>query len=75
MQSFVHTSHPARVIFCFGTLPRALPRIVADPADREARSDALHGAWLCGTCLGAAGMALHQALRPAGSGALIPRYP
>jgi alcohol dehydrogenase class IV len=43
-------------------LARALPRIVAEPGDREARSDALYGAWLCGACLGAVGMALHHKL-------------
>ena len=45
-----------------GALHRALPRIAADPADREARSDALYGAWLCGMCLGAVGMSLHHKL-------------
>jgi len=43
-------------------LARALPRIVKDPGDRDARSDALFGAWACGTCLGAVGMALHHKL-------------
>ncbi len=43
-------------------LARALPRIAADPRDREARSDALYGAWACGTCLGSVGMALHHKL-------------
>jgi len=43
-------------------LVRALPLIVADPTDRAARSDALYGAWLCGTCLGAVGMSLHHKL-------------
>jgi maleylacetate reductase len=43
-------------------LARALPRISDDPRDREARSDALYGAWLCGTCLGTVGMALHHKL-------------
>jgi len=43
-------------------LARALPIIVAHPQDREARSDALYGAWLCGTCLGAVGMSLHHKL-------------
>ena len=38
------------------------PRIAADPADGVARSDALYGAWLCGTTLGAVGMALHHKL-------------
>jgi alcohol dehydrogenase class IV len=43
-------------------LARALPVIVSDPSDRSARSDALYGAWLCGACLGAVGMALHHKL-------------
>ncbi len=43
-------------------LASALPRIAADPADREARTDALYGSWLCGICLAAAGMALHHKL-------------
>lgn len=41
---------------------RALPRIVADPKDVEARGDALYGAWLCGIVLGSVGMALHHKL-------------
>ena len=44
------------------SLARALPGIVDDPQDREARADALYGAWLCGACLGAVGMALHHKL-------------
>lgn len=40
----------------------ALPGIVANPADLGARSDALYGSWLCGTVLGAVGMALHHKL-------------
>jgi alcohol dehydrogenase class IV len=32
------------------------------PSDGAARHDALYGAWLCGTCLGAVGMALHHKL-------------
>jgi maleylacetate reductase len=43
-------------------LGRALPRIVSDAADRDARSDALFGAWACGSCLGAVGMSLHHKL-------------
>jgi alcohol dehydrogenase class IV len=41
---------------------RSLPKIVAAPQDREARADALYGAWLCGICLGSVGMALHHKL-------------
>ncbi len=44
------------------TLVSALPAIVADPGDRDARADALYGAWLGGTCLGSVGMALHHKL-------------
>ena len=43
-------------------IARALPAIVADPGDKGARSDALYGAWACGTCLGAVGMSLHHTL-------------
>ncbi len=43
-------------------IARALPIIVANPQDPSARRDALYGAWLCGVCLGAAGMALHHKL-------------
>src|SRR5437660_9063808 len=44
------------------TLAHALPRICVEPDDRAARTDALHGAWLSGICLGAVGMALHHQL-------------
>jgi maleylacetate reductase len=40
----------------------ALPSIVTDPRNLEARSRALYGAWLCGTVLGSVGMALHHKL-------------
>ncbi len=43
-------------------LARGLPRIMRDPRDLEAKSDALYGAWLAGTCLGQVGMALHHKL-------------
>jgi maleylacetate reductase len=45
-----------------GTLAHALPKICAQPGDKAARTDALYGAWLCGVCLGAVGMALHHKL-------------
>lgn len=41
-------------------LIRSLPAIVVEPGRRAARSDALYGAWACGTCLGTVGMALHH---------------
>ncbi len=41
---------------------RSLPAIRRNPADLQARGDALYGAWLCGTVLGHVGMALHHKL-------------
>src|SRR5690606_21227475 len=43
-------------------LGQSLPAVVANPQNREARSRAQYGAWLCGICLGSAGMALHHKL-------------
>jgi len=43
-------------------LGRALPAIRKNAGDLDARSDALYGAWLCGTVLGHVGMALHHKL-------------
>ncbi|KAL1849386.1 hypothetical protein Daus18300_013268 [Diaporthe australafricana] len=43
-------------------LASSLPAIVANPSDPDARSKALYGAWLCGTCLGSVGMSLHHKL-------------
>jgi maleylacetate reductase len=43
-------------------LRQALPKIVVNAEDRDARGDALYGSWLCGTVLGSVGMALHHKL-------------
>jgi alcohol dehydrogenase class IV len=43
-------------------LAQALPVVRQQPADPDGRSDALYGAWLCGTVLGNVGMALHHKL-------------
>jgi len=43
-------------------LARSLPKVVSDPADLEARTEALYGAWLAGACLGNVGMAIHHKL-------------
>jgi len=40
----------------------ALNPLTKDPSDLAARSDALYGAWLCGTVLGAVTMGLHHKL-------------
>ena len=42
------------------SLSHSLPEVLAKPYDLGARTEALYGAWLCGTCLGAVGMALHH---------------
>lgn len=44
------------------TMVRALGVIAAKPQDIEARTEAQYSSWLCGTCLGAVGMALHHKL-------------
>lgn len=43
-------------------LATALPQLITTPASADARSSALYGAWLCGTCLGSVGMSLHHKL-------------
>jgi len=40
----------------------ALPRLQLDARDVDARGDALYGAWLCGSVLGATTMGLHHKL-------------
>ena len=47
---------------CIRALAASLPKVVANPGDLEARSDALYGAWLGGLVLGSVGMALHHKL-------------
>ena len=43
-------------------LAQSLPRIMQDPKDLQARTEALLGAWLAGIALGSVGMALHHKL-------------
>jgi maleylacetate reductase len=43
-------------------MAESLPLVVREPANLEARSRALYGAWLAGVALGAVGMALHHKL-------------
>lgn len=42
------------------SLKDALPIIVQDPHNTEAREKATYGAWLAGICLGSVGMAIHH---------------
>ncbi|KAK0457887.1 iron-containing alcohol dehydrogenase [Desarmillaria tabescens] len=44
------------------SIAKALPVIMNDSENLDARSEALYGAWACGTCLGAVGMGLHHKL-------------
>lgn len=43
-------------------LAASLPVITKNPADMDARGDALYGAWLAGVTLGSAGIGLHHKL-------------
>ncbi|KAM5356468.1 hypothetical protein ACJ41O_003114 [Fusarium nematophilum] len=43
-------------------LAASLPELIENPTSKSARSSALYGAWLCGTCLGSVGMSLHHKL-------------
>jgi maleylacetate reductase len=43
-------------------LSTALPAIVREPTNLEARSDALYGSWLAGTTIGTTSVALHHKL-------------
>jgi maleylacetate reductase len=44
------------------SMAKALPAIKKEATDMQARSQAMYGAWLCGTVLGNVGMALHHKL-------------
>ena len=50
----------------------ALPPLLTDARDLEARSDALYAAWLCGTVLGNVAMGLHHKLCHTLGGTLQP---
>ncbi len=49
---------------------RALPAVMEDPSDLDARQATQEGAWACGTVLGQVGMALHHKLCHTLGGAL-----
>ncbi|KAF3920062.1 hypothetical protein AA313_de0200009 [Arthrobotrys entomopaga] len=59
------TSNPVTTLLALEgikSLAHSLPTIVQDPSNADARSKALYGAWLCASCLGIVGMALHHKL-------------
>jgi alcohol dehydrogenase class IV len=62
---YAHDGNPIMNLLAqegIAALGRALPLIKNDPHNIEARSDALYGAWLCGSVLGHVGMSLHHKL-------------
>jgi alcohol dehydrogenase class IV len=62
---YAHDGNPIMNLLAaegIAAMGRALPDIRNNPADLNARSDALYGAWLCGTVLGHVGMSLHHKL-------------
>jgi maleylacetate reductase len=62
---YAHDANPVITLLSaesIRTLSRALPTVVRMPGDVDARTDALYGAWLAGTALGAVTMALHHRL-------------
>lgn len=62
---YAHDGNPLNTLFAeegIRALGSGLPRLVAEPANLEARSDALYGAWLAGMSFASVGMALHHKL-------------
>lgn len=62
---YAHDGNPITALMAeegIRALAAALPRLVRDPGDLAARGDALYGAWLCGSVLGAVAMGLHHKL-------------
>lgn len=57
--------NPVMELMCKDALPafrHGIPALIRDPSDRQARSQALYGAWCCSTALGYVSMALHHKL-------------
>lgn len=62
---YAHDGNPITALMAeegIRALAAALPRLARAPRDIDARGDALYGAWLCGTVLGAVAMGLHHKL-------------
>ena len=62
---YAHDGNPIISLFAaegIRALARSLPVVVREPENIAARSDALYGAWLAGTVLGAVGMGIHHKL-------------
>ena len=62
---YAHDGNPVTALMAqegIRAIAAALPRLALNHRDPEGRSDALYGAWLCGTVLGAVAMGLHHKL-------------
>ncbi len=62
---YAHDGNPITALMAqegIRALAAALPRLASDARDLDARSQALYGAWLCGSVLGAVAMGLHHKL-------------
>ncbi|SDO92051.1 maleylacetate reductase [Pseudomonas jinjuensis] len=62
---YAHNASPVHKLMAeegIRALAAALPQLQRDPADLDARGDALYGAWLCGAVLGRVQMGLHHKL-------------
>jgi maleylacetate reductase len=62
---YAHDGNPITALMAeegIRAIAAALPALQRDAQDLAARSDALYGAWLCGSVLGAVAMGLHHKL-------------
>jgi maleylacetate reductase len=62
---YAHDGNPITALMAeegIRAIAAALPKLARDPQDIGARGDALYGAWLCGSVLGAVAMGLHHKL-------------
>ena len=62
---YAHDGNPIMALMAeegIRAIAAALPKLARDPQDIGARGDALYGAWLCGSVLGAVAMGLHHKL-------------
>jgi maleylacetate reductase len=62
---YAHDGNPITALMAeegMRAIAAALPKLGTDPRDLASRGDALYGAWLCGTVLGAVAMGLHHKL-------------
>ncbi len=62
---YAHDGNPITALMAeegVRALAAALPRLAEAPQDLDARGEALYGAWLCGSVLGAVAMGLHHKL-------------